>query len=187
MKVLAFAATSSRNSINKALVKHAGQVLKEEIYTEADVEIIDLNDYEMPIYSIDRENENGIHPLAKQFFEKVTQADALLISYAEHNGFYTAAYKNIFDWASRIDRKVYQDKPMFIMSASVGPNGGSNVLNVAEQSAPHFGAHIVDRLSVGPFEQRFDSEQGQFLENTLADKLRKALLQLTLAVAHQTV
>ena len=70
---------------------------------------MDLNDYEMPIYSPDRQNEEGVHPLAQKFFDKITEADALIISFAEYNGNYTSAYKNVFDWASRIkiyDRKV---------------------------------------------------------------------------------
>ena len=52
MKILAFAATSSRNSINKQLVSHAIGVLENEINETAETELIDLNDYEMPIYSI---------------------------------------------------------------------------------------------------------------------------------------
>lgn len=131
MKILAFGATSSINSINKALVGYAGKVFSEAVNPLVEVDIIDLNDFEMPIYSIDREMELGVPAQAKQFFNKITGADALIISYAEHNGLYTAAFKNIFDWASRIDMKVFQNKPMVAMSASIGPNGGANVLKTA--------------------------------------------------------
>ncbi len=48
------------------------------------VETIDLNDYEMPIYSIDRQNDGGIPQLAHDFFDKIGEADAVLISFAEH-------------------------------------------------------------------------------------------------------
>lgn len=58
MKVLAFAATNSRNSINKALVTHAAELLQRN--AGAELEILDLNDFEMPIYSIDREQDSGI-------------------------------------------------------------------------------------------------------------------------------
>ncbi len=102
MKILAFAASSSRNSINKALGTHATSRLQAEFLPDAEVEILDLNDYEMPLYSIDRERECGIPAHAQRFFEQIGQADALVISYAEHNGTYTAAFKNLFDWTSRI-------------------------------------------------------------------------------------
>ena len=67
MKILSFAATNSRQSINKQLVTFATEILAERIGADAEVEFIDLNDYEMPIYSIDRENEMGIPAEAHRF------------------------------------------------------------------------------------------------------------------------
>lgn len=178
MKILAFAASNSAQSINKQLVTHASEVFKSEIETGAEIEILDLNDYEMPIYSIDRETKDGIPAAAHNFFEKIGQADALLISYAEHNGFYTAAYKNIFDWTSRIQMKVFQDKPMVIMAASMGPGGGANVLKTANDSAPFFGANIKGSLAVGPFSEKFDAETGSLVDPELAATLRSSLTTL---------
>jgi len=175
MKILAFAATNSKHSINKALVSHAGQVFEQEVNPNAEIDLIDLNDFEMPIYSIDRENDEGIPKLAHAFFEKISGADALLIAYAEHNGFYTAAYKNIFDWVSRIQMKVYQDKPMVVMASSVGPNGGANVLQVAERSAPYFGAKISASFCVGLFDKHFDRAQGRLSDDTLSHTLLTSL------------
>ncbi len=116
MKILAFGASNSKNSINKQLATYAASLVE-----NAEVETLDINDYEMPIFSIDRENEIGQHPLAKDFCQKIAQADALIISYSEHNGTYSAAYKNLFDWASRVVQKVYQEKPMIILATSPGP------------------------------------------------------------------
>ncbi len=177
MKVLAFGASSSRNSINKQLVSHATEVLTEinSIRPRPDgnieIEIIDLNDYEMPIYSIDRENEDGIHQLAQDFYKKIEDADALIVSYAEHNGFYTSAYKNIFDWTSRVSKKVFQDKPMVIMSASAGKGGGSSVLKIAMDSAPHIGANVLTGFSVGPFSSVFDASTQRLTEEGLIKSL----------------
>ena len=128
MKVLAFAASSSRTSINKALVSYAGQMLVGGIIENAEVEVIDLNDYEMPLYSVDREKESGIPELAHQFYQKIGEADALLISFAEHNSLYTVAYKNLFDWASRITKQFYQDKPAVLLATSPGGRGAKTVL-----------------------------------------------------------
>ncbi|MEM9574654.1 MAG: NAD(P)H-dependent oxidoreductase, partial [Pseudomonadota bacterium] len=60
MKILAFAASNSAQSINKQLVTHASEIFKSEVYAGAEVEILDLNDFEMPINSIDREKSDGI-------------------------------------------------------------------------------------------------------------------------------
>ena len=98
MNILAFAATSSTKSINQHLVKYAASLLAKQI-DEANIEILDINDYELPLFSEDREAQLGQPELAKQFLNKIAQSDAVMISFAEHNGPYTVAYKNIFDWA----------------------------------------------------------------------------------------
>ena len=170
MKLLAFAASNSRASINKSLVIYASSL--EE---NAEVDLIDLNDYEMPIYSSDRENESGIPQLAQNFYDKISQADAVMISFAEHNGSYTAAYKNLFDWASRIDMKVYQNKPMVLLATSPGPGGAASVLAAAKGSAPYFGMDVRADLSIGKFYDEFDMEKGALTHAASNDKLLTAV------------
>ena len=53
--ILAFGASNSKQSINKKLAKFAADQV-----ADAAVQFLDLNDFEMPIYSIDRQNESGI-------------------------------------------------------------------------------------------------------------------------------
>ncbi len=170
MKLLAFAASNSRASINKSLVIYASSLVE-----NAEVDLIDLNDYEMPIYSSDRENESGIPQLAQNFYDKISQADAVMISFAEHNGSYTAAYKNLFDWASRIDIKVYQDKPMVLLATSPGPGGAASVLAAAKGSAPYFGMDVRADLSIGKFYDEFDMEKGELKNAAVNDKLMTAV------------
>lgn len=61
-KILAFGASNSINSLNKKLAVYAANQIE-----EAEITILDLNDFEMPIYNIDREKESGIPDLAAQF------------------------------------------------------------------------------------------------------------------------
>ncbi len=93
LKVLAFAASNSRNSINRALVEHASKRLKTEFLPEVEIDFLNLADYEMQIFSIDRERESGIPALAHKFFDRIGSSDMLLVSFAEHNGYVTAAWK----------------------------------------------------------------------------------------------
>ena len=175
MKVLVFAASTSRHSINLALIRHAASRLRAEHLPGVELEVIDLNDYEMPIYSVDREAEGGIPAAAHRFYEQIGASDGILVSYAEHNGNYTAAFKNLFDWASRIDMKVFQGTPMVAMSTSPGGGGGANVLRMAIASAPHFAAEIVGSLSVPAFSANFDTEKGVLTDPAFADQLGKVL------------
>lgn len=156
MKVLAFAASNSRHSINRALVNFAIDRLLESAPLNLQIETVDLNDFEMPIYSVDRENETGIPQLAHDFYNHIGEADALLISFAEYNGFVTSAWKNIFDWMSRIDMKVWQSKPVVMLAATPGPRAGANVLESQAKLAPHFGARLCGQLGIGSWNTSWD-------------------------------
>jgi NAD(P)H-dependent FMN reductase len=173
MKILAFAATSSKKSINNHLVKYAASQL-EDVTTE----ILDINDYELPLFSEDREAELGQPDLAREFLDKISNADAVIISFAHHNGSYTVVYENIFDWASRINPKVFQDKPMVLLATSPGPGGASNVLALATASAPYFNGVVKASLSIPSFYDNFDIEQGRIINDDINGQLLSAVNSL---------
>ncbi len=159
MKLLAFAASSSKQSINKQLATYAANYLV-ETHNNIQSEVLDLNDYELPLFSQDKEQELGQPELAVAFLDKITQADAIIISFAEHNGSYTAAYKNLFDWCSRINPKVFQNKPMVLLATSPGGRGGASVLAAAMSSTPHFDGDVKASMSLPSFHQNFDTTKG---------------------------
>ena len=155
MKILAIAASNHSRSINRALLGYAAARL-ETLAPDVEIEFADINQYEMPIYSIDREKSDGVHPLAQALFDKIGAADALMVSFAEYNGFVTAAWKNIYDWMSRIDQKVWQDKPIVLLAATPGPRAGANVLQTQEMTAPYFGMDIKGKHGVGLWREAWD-------------------------------
>ena len=173
MKILAFAASSSKKSINKQLVTYAASLVM-----DAEIEVLDLNDYELPLFSEDREQELGHPELAHAFLAKIAANDALMISFAEHNGSYSAAYKNLFDWCSRMGKKVFQDKPMVLLSTSPGARGGGSVLAAAISSMPFFGGDVKASLSIPSFHENFDIERGILRNAELNAKLIEAVNQL---------
>lgn len=173
MKILAFAASNSSTSINRQLALHvAGRIPGVEI------EALDLNDYEMPIFSEQRERRSGQPPEAQAFYQKLGEADALVISFAEHNGTYTAAWKNLLDWTSRIDRHFFQQKPALYLSTSPGGAGAQSVLQQATSSAPHFGADVVASVSVPRFQDSYDGSRGVIVDAAAARQLDQAAAQL---------
>lgn len=176
MKVIAFGASSSKSSINKQLATHAASLIK--AHQDVEIEILDLNDYELPIFSEHKEAELGKPALAQAFFDKLTASDIIIISFAEHNGSYTTAYKNIFDWASRIDQKVFQNKAMLLLSTSPGPGGAASVLGAASASAPYFAGDVKASLSIPSFYDNFDSENGTLSNEALLNDLKSAIKTL---------
>ena len=154
-KIIAFGASSSKSSINKQLATYTANQ-----FQNVSVEILDLNDYEMPIFSVDKEKENGIHPLAQDFYAKIGSADFIVISFAEHNGNFSSAFKNILDWASRINAKTFQEKPMLLLATSPGARGGSSVLDIATKRFPFQGGIVKGSFSLPSFNDNFDVEKG---------------------------
>lgn len=153
-KILAFGASNSKTSINKQLATYASSLLK-----NTEVEVLDLNDFDVPTYSVDLEGKSGIPDNAQQFLNKITASDGLIISLAEHNGAYTAIFKSLFDWTSRINVKLFQQKPMLLMSTSPGARGGQSVLEIAENRFPIHDANIVAKFSLPSFNDNFKEEK----------------------------
>ncbi len=166
-KILAFGASNSQNSINKKLAEYTANQ-----FNNVEIEVLDLNDFEMPIYSIDREKTDGLPDLAHTFYNKLGNADLLIISFAEYNGAYTSAFKNVFDWASRVNSKTFQEKPTLLMATATGPRGGATVLEIAKNRFPHQGANVVGSFILPSFNTNF-------LENEIVnDELKTELLSI---------
>jgi len=168
MKIIAFAGSNSKKSINKKLATYASG-----LFQNKETEILDLNDYEMPLFGVDLEAEVGQLQPAKDFLAKIESADILVISMAENNGNYSAAFKNVFDWASRINVKVFQEKPMLLMATSPGGRGGASVLDISKTLFPRYGGNIKASFSLPSFNQNFDVEEGKISDESLDNQLKE--------------
>ena len=124
-----------KKSINKKLANFAANAVE-----GAEVNLIDLNDFHLPMYSIDEEIEKGFPEDLTKLVSLVKDSDGIVFSLAEHNGNYTVAMKNVIDWVSRLDLKAWNEKNLFILSTSPGPRGASSVLDIAKKSFPFFGS-----------------------------------------------
>ena len=175
MKIIAFGASPSKNSINKKLATYAAH-----LFEDADVEVLDLNDFQMPLFSVDIEKEIGQHPLAQAFLDKIASADFLVVSLAENNGNYSAAFKNVFDWCSRINGKVFQEKSLLLMATSSGGRGGKTVLEIATHAFPRYGADVKATFSLPSFYDNFDIEKGAISNPELDQQLKNIVKEIAL-------
>nr|WP_315220967.1 NAD(P)H-dependent oxidoreductase [uncultured Flavobacterium sp.] len=173
MKIIAFGGSNSQQSINKHLATYAAS-----LFENAEVEVLDLNNYAMPLFSVDLEKEVGQHELAKAFLKKIETADILVVSLAENNGNYSVAFKNIFDWCSRIMKEVFQQKPMLLLATSPGPRGGASVLEIANNAFPRYGAQIKATFSLPAFNANFDLQENKIsnaeLNKELTDSIKSS-------------
>jgi chromate reductase len=170
-KILIIGASSHVQSVNKQFATYAGSKVG-----ASDLTVLDLNDFEMEIFSQDRESATGIPEKAKAFVRAVESADGIILSLAEHNGSYTAAFKNVLDWASRSKQKFWSQKPMLLLSTSPGSRGGANVLASAKGYFPHMGAQITSSFALPAFFQNFDAHTG-IKDPELAQEFEQAMDQ----------
>lgn len=170
MKIIAFAGSNSKHSINKKLVTYAAS-----LFEGADAEVLDLNDFEMPLFSVDLEKEITTPEAIGRFLQKIGSADLLIVSLAENNNSFNAGFKNLFDWNSRIEAKQFQNKPMLLMATSPGARGGTNVLEHAKAIFPRHSADIKAIFSLPSFHVNF--EEGKGIINTPLDEQIKKIVK----------
>lgn len=152
-KIIAFSGSNSSQSIHQAFIHYAVGLIDCE---EIEIEVLDLRDFDAPIYGIDLEQRSGIPNQIQKLKDKLDSAHAYIIASPEYNGMMPAFFKNIIDWLSRIDQKIFNNKDVVLLSASPGANGGATNLSHLASVMPHWGGRLVGKLSVGSFNQFLD-------------------------------
>ena len=168
-KIIAFGVSSSIHSINKKLATYAASCVP-----NAQATILDLNDYEMPIFSVDRQNKDGFPQLAHDFKDLLMSADGIIISFAEHNSSYSAAFKNIFDWISRFEGDIWYSKPMWLLATNDGDRVAKTVLEQAHNRIARKNPYEIPHFSLPNFPKTFDENKG-ILDTELEAQFQNAL------------
>lgn len=144
-KILAFSGSTREGSFNQAIVTVAAQGAKD---AGAEVTLVNLADFEMPIFNEDEEAKNGIPEQAQAFKELLMSHDGFLIASPEYNSSYPAVLKNAIDWASRKQGEeailaAYKGKVAGIMAASPGGLGGMRVLVTLRMLLENLGVIVM--------------------------------------------
>ncbi len=125
-KILAFSGSGRKNSYNFSIAKCAAKGADIE---GVELTIIDMSEFDMPIFNEDLEAESGMPLNAKKFKQLLMDHDGLIIASPEYNSGYSALLKNAIDWASRMEDgekplQAFKGKHAVIISASPGGLGG---------------------------------------------------------------
>ena len=169
-KILAFTGSNSTNSLNHKLLKYASSLIKNN-----EVNVIDLNDYNAPMYSIQLQKENGFPEEIIKLNELIQEYNAFIVAVPEHNGMMPAFFKNIMDWLSRLDRKLFHGKPILLLSTSPGKSGGSRGLKILELFIGYFAGSVAGTFSLPNFNENFDTVSNQIKDKTKNTELTELL------------
>jgi chromate reductase len=174
IKIAGLTGSLRRDSYNKAALKAAGKLLPEN----AVLNIIDLS--EIPFFNEDLEAQ-GLPASVSEFLEKLSEADAILISTPEYNYSIPPVLKNALDWASRGDKLPLFGKPVAIMSASPSIFGGARVQYHLRQVCVALNLIPINKpeVFITSANKKFDEVGNLINESTknLMKKLLEALVQ----------
>lgn len=166
-KILAFAGSTRTDSFNKKLVKIAATGAKD---AGADVTVIDLRDFQMPLYDEDLERQEGLPSSARRLKDLMLVHQGLLISSPEYNSSISGVLKNTIDWVSRqnegeISLACFKDKVAGLMSASPGGLGGLRGLVHVRAILENIGVLVIpNQVAVSKAHEAFN------LDGTMKDE-----------------
>ena len=165
-KILVFAGSAREGSLNKKLARVAAHCLSE---AGAEVTLVDLRDYPIPIYDGDLESREGMPPFAVKLRELFLAHQGLLIASPENNGSVTALLKNTIDWLSRefegrSGLEPFRGKVAAIMGASPGAFGAISSLASLRPILSKLTVLVIpDQVTLARADQAF-KEDGSFID-----------------------
>jgi len=160
-KILAFAGSTRTDSFNKKLVKIAATGARE---VGANVTIIDLRDFQMPLYDEDLEVQEGLLSSTRKLKELMLSHHGFLISSPEYNSSISGVLKNTLDWTSRQSDEesslsCFKNKVAGLMSASPGGLGGLRGLVHVRAILENMGVLVIpEQIAISKAHEVFNSD-----------------------------
>ena len=187
-KILAFAGSARRDSLNKRLAAAAAEIARGQ---GAEVTLIDLADYELPLYNGDLEDNEGVPEASTRLFELMLDHQGLLLACPEYNSSITPLLKNTIDWLSRPQADqpqlaAFTGKVAGLLAASPGGLGGMRGLVAVRSILENIGVHVVpNQVALGAAHKAFDAS-GSLQDEKMQSRVGRLVTQLveTTAALH---
>jgi NAD(P)H-dependent FMN reductase len=133
------------------------------------VDMLDLNEYNFPLFPERLQYLPDPPPQVLQFAEKIKNADGVLVVTPEYNGGYPASLKNAID----LLYPQWKRKPIGIATVSAGAFGGSQVGPSLAFLFLKIGALVTPAVFRVPKVQEAYSEDGSAVDKPTTDKRAK--------------
>lgn len=180
-RILAFAGSLRKDSFNKKLVRVAAEMARQ---AGAEVTLIDLADYPMPIYDGDIEASSGLPDNARKLKELFNSHQGLLISTPEYNSSLSAVLKNAIDWVSRKgdpsegSLRDFTGKVAGLVAASTGALGGLRCLVHLRAILGNIGVVVIpEQFALAKADGAFDAD-GKLKEESARKSTEKVARRL---------
>ncbi len=173
-RILAFAGSARANSWNAKLVPIAAKGARDR---GAQVTIIDMRDYPMPLFDEDAESTNGMPESAVRFRRLFIDHDGFLIACPEYNSSITPLLKNAIDWASRSEKTgdpplvAFKGKAAALMATSPGGLGGIRGLVTVRSILGNIGVHVLPTQVAVPSIHKVLGEDGSMTDEAMRGRI----------------
>jgi chromate reductase len=169
-KIIAIAGSLRTQSFNAVLAKIAG---KSAMYAGAEVEVLNLSDYDIPLFNEDLEKQQTPKGV-QQLKAKIREANGLLVVSPEYNGSISGVFKNALDWLSRTEadqKPAFRDTTVALLSTSPGGLGGLRGLNHVRDIFVGMGSLVLsNQIAIGSAYQAFN-EAGELTDESVAERV----------------
>lgn len=180
-KILAFSGSARKNSYNQRLVRIAASAAAQ---AGAEITVIDLADFPMPVFCQDLEAEQGMPENARKFKRLLIENDGFLIASPEYNSAFSPLLKNVIDWASRKESDeeppliAYRGKAAAIMAASPGALGGLRGLVFLRMLLGNLGVLVMPGQQTLSLAAKAFNEEGQLFDSHKQELVMKSGVDL---------
>ena len=180
-RILVFGGSLRRDSYNQKLAVLAAQGARE---AGAEVTLIALRDFPLPVFDQDLEAASGMPETAKRLKQLFREHHGLLIASPEYNSSISGALKNAIDWVSRTESDdepplvAYSGKSAVLCAASPGALGGLRGLVHVRAILGNIGVTVLpDQVAVSKAHEAF-REDGSLADEKQAVRVKALGAQL---------
>ena len=183
-RLLALSGSVRKSSFNKRLATRLATIAGDQ---GAEITLVDLSEFDLPIYNGDTEDDSGLPDAAVRLKRLLKENTGLIIACPEYNGFMTPLLTNTIDWCTRsdaasVDLSGFTGKTVLIASASPGPGGGSRAATHLKTMLSGIGSVVYPQgLTIASAHGAFD-DQGGFVDPAMAiraESLIKNFIEFT--------
>ena len=184
LRISVISGSSRAGSYN---LKLAMQLASMAETTDTEASLINLKDFEMPLYNGDLEDTEGLPGAAKLLKRQLRESTGLIITCPEYNGFMTPVLINAIDWCTRsedasVDLSGFDGKTVFVASASPGPGGGSRAATHLKTLLSGVGCMVFPQSVTVPSAYNAFDDEGKLVDEALvkkAEQLVEKFVQFT--------
>ena len=175
-KILAFAGSSRKDSLNKKLLKVVAAGAED---AGAELTLVDLTKFEMPLFNQDLEAELGMPVKAAKFKRLMIEHDGFLIASPEYNSAFSPLLKNTLDWASRVESDdepslvAFKGKSAGIVATSPGGLGGIRGLVHLRMLLGNLGVIVMPEQQAVPNGFHAFNDDGSMVDEKLETRVRR--------------